>query len=79
MIKVASKTIKHWFLVPISSERALQTDDLKNIFNNSQETTVCSNMKIAINKALLHKNSSRVVVFGSFYTVADAMLILQDS
>ena len=79
MIKVASKTIKHWFLVPISSERALQTKDLKNIFKNSQETTVCSDMKSAIKKALLHNNSSRVVVFGSFYTVADAMVILQES
>ena len=79
MIKLASKTIKHWFLVPISSERALQTDDLKNIFNNSQASTVCSDMKSAINKALLHNNSSRVVVFGSFYTVADAMVILQDN
>ncbi len=79
MIKIASKTIKHWFLVPISSARALQTDELKNIFNDPQETTVCSDMKSAIKKALLHNNSSRVVVFGSFYTVADAMVILQES
>jgi len=79
MIRLASKTIMHWFLVPISSERALQTDDLKNIFDSSQATTVCSDMKSAINQALLHNNSSRVVIFGSFYTVADAMVILQDN
>ena len=79
MIRLASKTIMHWFLVPISSERALQTDDLKNIFDSSQATTVCSDMKSAINQALLHNNSSRVVIFGSFYTVTDAMVILQDN
>jgi dihydrofolate synthase/folylpolyglutamate synthase len=79
MIRLASKTIMHWFLVPISSERALQTDDLKNIFDSSQATTVCSDMKSAINQALLHNNSSRVVIFGSFYTVADAMVILQNN
>ena len=79
MIRLASKTIMHWFLVPISSERALQTDDLKNIFDSSQATTVCSDMKSAINQALLHNNSSRVVIFGSFYTVTDAMVILQNN
>ena len=79
MIRLASKTIMHWFLVPISSERALQTDVLKNIFDSSQATTVCSDMKSAINQALLHNNSSRVVIFGSFYTVTDAMVILQDN
>ena len=79
MIQLASNTIMHWFLVPISSERALQTDVLKNIFDSSQATTVCSDMKSAINQALLHNNSSRVVIFGSFYTVTDAMVILQDN
>jgi len=79
MIRLASKTIIHWFLVPIHSSRAIQTEELKKIFDNSQQATVCKDMESAIYEALSHQNSKRIVIFGSFYTVADAIAVLQDN
>ena len=76
MIKLSSNSIKQWFLVPLSSERSIQLDALNDKFANSQTTTVCTNMKSAINETLGLKNIKRIVIFGSFYTIADASEIL---
>jgi len=79
MIGLASDTIKHWFLVPISAERAIQMETLENKFSKSQVTTVCLNMDNAIEKALELINIKRIVIFGSFYTIADAAKFLKES
>ena len=79
MIGLASDTIKHWFLVPISAERAIQMETLENKFSKSQVTTVCLNMDNAIEKALELININRIVIFGSFYTIADAVKFLKES
>ena len=79
MIGLASDTIKHWFLVPISAERAIQMEALENKFSKSQVTTVCLNMDNAIEKALALINIKRIVIFGSFYTIADAAKFLKES
>ena len=79
MIGLASDTIKHWFLVPISAERAIQMETLENKFSKSQVTTVCLNMDNAIEKALALINIKRIVIFGSFYTIADAVKFLKES
>ena len=76
MIKLSSNSIKQWFLVPLSSERSIQLDALNDKFADSQTTTVCTNMKSAINETLGLKNIKRIVIFGSFYTIADASKIL---
>mgnify|MGYP000599626660 FL=1 len=76
MIKLSSNSIKQWFLVPLSSERAIQLDALNDKFADSQTTTVCANMNSAINETLGLKNIKRIVIFGSFYTIADASEIL---
>jgi len=78
MIGLASSNIKHWFLVPLSTERSLQMDTLEDKFSNSQSTTVCTSMASAIKQALVMKEIQRVVIFGSFYTVADASVILKE-
>ena len=78
MIELASSNIKHWFLVPLSAERSVQMEALENKFSGSQETTVCANMTSAIEQALALKKIQRVVIFGSFYTVADASVILKE-
>ena len=78
MIELASSNIKHWFLVPLSAERSIQMDTLKDKFSDSQETTVCTSMAGAIEQALAQKEIQRVVIFGSFYTVADASVILKE-
>ena len=76
MIKLSSNSIKQWFLVPLSSERSIQLDALNDKFADSQTTTVCTNMNSAINETLGLKNIKRIVIFGSFYTIADASKIL---
>ena len=76
MIKLSSNSIKQWFLVPLSSERSIQLDALNDKFAESQTTTVCANMDSAINETLGLKNIKRIVIFGSFYTIADASEIL---
>ena len=78
MISLAAVHIKHWFLVPLLAERYIQIEVLEDKFDDSQETTVCSNMTSAIEQALALKEIQRVVVFGSFYTVADASVILKE-
>ena len=79
MIGLASDTIKHWFLVPLSAERAIQMEALENKFCKSQVTTVCLTMDNAIEKALALINIKRIVIFGSFYTIADAAKFLKES
>ncbi|MDC0239652.1 bifunctional folylpolyglutamate synthase/dihydrofolate synthase [Candidatus Thioglobus sp.] len=78
MISLAAIHIKHWFLVPLSAERSIQIEALKDKFGDSQKTTVCSSMASAIEQALALKEFQRIVVFGSFYTVADASVILKE-
>jgi len=78
MIELASYNIKHWFLVPLSAARSIHIRDLEDKFADSQETTVCASMARAIEQALTMKEIQRVVVFGSFYTVADASVILKE-
>ena len=77
MIELASSNIKHWFLVPITAERSIQMEILKDKFGDSQEITVCTSMASAIEQALALKEIQRVVIFGSFYTVADASVIIK--
>ena len=78
MIELASSNIKHWFLVPLTAERSIQMEILKDKFGDSQETTVCTSMASAIEQALALKEIQRVVIFGSFYTVADASVIIKE-
>jgi len=78
MIGLASPNIRHWFLVPLSAERSVQMEVLEDKFGDSQETTVCASMASAIEQALALKEIQRIVIFGSFYTVADASVILKE-
>jgi len=78
MIGLASSNIRHWFLVPLSAARSIQMETLEDKFGDSQETTVCASMASAIEQALAMKEIQRVVIFGSFYTVADASVILKE-
>ena len=78
MIELASSNIRHWFLVPLSAGRSIQMETLEDKFSDSQETTVCSSMASAIEQAIALKEIQRIVIFGSFYTVADASNILKE-
>ncbi|MEC7596582.1 MAG: folylpolyglutamate synthase/dihydrofolate synthase family protein [Pseudomonadota bacterium] len=76
MVNLASDIIKHWYLVPLSSERAIESTELKKKISKPNSTTICEDMNSAIQKSLELKNVERVVIFGSFYTIADATLIV---
>ena len=77
MIELASGSIKHWFLVPIKAERSIELNALKDKFANSESTTVCLNMSNAIELSLKLEEVDRVIIFGSFYTIADAYKIIK--
>ena len=77
MIELASGSIKHWFLVPIKAERSIELKALKDKFGNSESTTICLNMSDAIEQSLELEGINRVVIFGSFYTIADASEIIK--
>ena len=76
MVKLASESIRHWYLVPLSSDRAITSTELKKKFSDPNSTTVCSDMNSAIEMCLALRDVERVVIFGSFYTIADATLIV---
>ena len=76
MIELASKAIKHWYLVPLSSERAIESEVLKKKFSSSDSTTICQDMESAIHGSLALREVERIVIFGSFYTIADASIII---
>jgi len=78
MVNLASKSIQHWYLVPLSSERAIDSNELKSKFSDSSSTTICSDMNSAIQNSLALKDIERVVIFGSFYTIADATLVVDE-
>ena len=77
MIALASRSVKHWFLVPIKAERSIELNALKDKFANSESTTVCLNMSNAIELSLKLEEVDRVIIFGSFYTIADAYKIIK--
>ena len=77
MIELASGSIKHWYLVPIKAERSIEPKALKEKFVNSGPTTVCLNMRSAIEQSLKLEGVNRVVIFGSFYTIAAASKIIK--
>ncbi len=76
MVNLASESIQHWYLVPLSSERAIESNELKNKFSNPNLTSICDDMDNAIKQSLELDDINRVVIFGSFYTIADATLII---
>ena len=76
MVSLASESIRHWYLVPLSSDRAITSTELKKKFSDPDSTTVCSDMNSAIEMSLALRDVERVVIFGSFYTIADATLIV---
>ena len=76
MVKLASESIRHWYLVPLSSDRAITSTELKKKFSNPDAATICSDMNNAIKMSLGLRDVERIVIFGSFYTIADATLIV---
>ena len=79
MIYLAKDAFTHWFLVPLAIERAIQVERLHEKFDASLTTTICQDMNSAIESALALNDVQRIVIFGSFHTVTDATLILEEN
>ena len=76
MINAIESCIDEWLIVPLSVNRAIRTQDLVEKFSLSSKITTCKDMASAIHQALNTQQYQRVVIFGSFHTVADAMKTL---
>lgn len=76
MINAIEACIDEWLIVPLSVSRAIDTHDLVEKFSLSSKITACEDMAFAIHHALNTQHHKRIVIFGSFYTVADAMKTL---
>ena len=77
MINTISPIIDQWLLVPLSVNRATPINELSDQFKLSDKINACANMSRAIEQTLASPNHSRVVIFGSFHVVADALKILK--
>jgi len=76
MIHAIEPCIDEWLIVPLSVNRAIGTQDLVEKFSLSSKITACEDMASAIHQALNTQQHQRVVIFGSFHTVSDAIKIL---
>ncbi len=77
MISTISPIIEKWLLVPLSVNRATPINELSDQFELSDKINACSNMNSAIEQAISSSSHSRIVIFGSFHVVADALKILK--
>ncbi len=80
MIEAIEAQIQHWHLVPLTTERGMPTHAIAP-FLNPAKTTQHINMQRAIaacqtDNHQTNNNTARVLVFGSFHTVADARRVL---
>ena len=76
MISTIAPLIDEWLLVPLKVNRAIAIQDLSKKFGLSDKIRICDDMSSAIHQALNGKHIQRIVIFGSFYIVADALKIL---
>ncbi|ABL02705.1 FolC bifunctional protein [Candidatus Ruthia magnifica str. Cm (Calyptogena magnifica)] len=76
MINKISVIIDQWLLVPLNVSRAIGMKALSNQFDLTQNIRVCDNMQDAINQGLNDNQHQRIVIFGSFHVIADALKIL---
>ena len=76
MINTIAPLIDEWLLVPLEVNRAIAIQDLSKKFDLSDKISVCDDMLSATHQAFNKKHIQRIVIFGSFYIVADALKIL---
>lgn len=77
MIGRISPLIDEWLLIPLEVNRAITLQGLTQKFSLSSKIKACKDMPAAIRQALDNKKYRRIVIFGSFYVVADALKVLE--
>ena len=77
MIDIVTPLIDEWLLPPLQVNRAIAMQDLTQKFSLSSKIKVCNDMSSAIHQAFNAKQVRRIVIFGSFHIVADALKVLE--
>ncbi|MBT4838655.1 MAG: bifunctional tetrahydrofolate synthase/dihydrofolate synthase [Methylococcales bacterium] len=76
------QTINHWSVVSIKNERGCDSGHIKKVFDGVgclDELSLFEDVEEALNKTLKKmKNNDRLIVFGSFYLVADVLKLLKN-
>ncbi len=79
MIKAIESQIDHWYLAEAASDRALPRDDLCALFGSGEareSVDCCTTVTDAYTRARASSaDGDRILVFGSFYTVAEVLAI----
>lgn len=73
MIGAVSPLIDQWLVAPLNVERAADASFLADQFSLKDSISICSDVTSAIKQAKQQPSLQRVVVFGSFHVVADAL------
>lgn len=77
MIAAIRNNIDQWLLTPLDVERGLSAAELSQQFDLGDRIYVCNSAKHAVKLALKNPAYQRVVVFGSFYTVAHTIKVFE--
>ena len=77
MIGAISPNIDEWLLVPLDVHRAADMNFLIDQFPLKAAIHASDSMNLAINQALKQHSYQRIVIFGSFHVVADALKVLK--
>jgi dihydrofolate synthase / folylpolyglutamate synthase len=73
MIKAISPSISQWLIAPLTVQRAADLNLLVEQFSLTETISAFDNVSLAIDNALNQRSYQRIVVFGSFHVVADAL------
>ena len=78
IVEPFSSLVNHWYIGTINSERGMNSDEIKyrinSIYKNKLSMTTYSSVTDAFNIAKDNQSyDSLLLVYGSFYTVAEAM------
>jgi len=75
-LKMIKNVIDHWYIAPLHNSRGMSKDALRDIFQkeNMKNWKMYHGVNQAYETALIEvEENDRVVVFGSFYTVAEIL------
>ena len=72
MIDIINPKISKWLIIPIDESRGLTTEELSKLFPENVQPVTFQSMSEAIQESFSLQDK-KILIFGSFYTVASAM------
>lgn len=83
VVRAVKQHIDHWFIAPLEGPRGADTDRIKHALDTVHvldEITECDSVSSAIDQIHAHAHmDDRILIFGSFLTVAQAMKHFQNA